>query len=229
MVGLPCDPLSGLPDLLRQLLAQPPVREKKLLELRAEWPALPRGRARMADALRLFVITWDPLELLAPRPVASAAVNTNPLELAVYLPCWSLAELAAEQGKTATAVLGAVAGAAVMTGAAHHDVLISGRYPFTWPGKARYRTWSGIRWPVMCLARPPYGGCRHDGKISGSAPSLTSSSMPLARLTSIARRSSSGRPARALAAPPVPDSGSTSRPSWPRPGGGDVPGPPGRG
>jgi hypothetical protein len=79
----------------------------------------------MADALRLFVITWDPLELLAPRPVASAAVNTGPLELAVYLPCWSLAELAAEQGKTATAVLGAVAGAAVMTGAAHQDVLIS--------------------------------------------------------------------------------------------------------
>ena len=84
----------------------------------------------MADALRLFVITWDPLELLAPRPVASAAVNTGPLELAVYLPCWSLAELAAEQGKTATAVLGAVAGAAVMTGAAHHDVLISDRYPY---------------------------------------------------------------------------------------------------
>jgi hypothetical protein len=121
--------LSGLPDPVRQLLAQPPVSEKKLLELRAEWPALSPGRARMADAVRLFVITWDPLELLAPRPTAFATVNTDPLELAVYVPCWSLAALAAEQGKTMAAALGAVAGAAVMTGAANRDVVISGRYP----------------------------------------------------------------------------------------------------
>jgi hypothetical protein len=126
---MPGDPLSGLPDPVRQLLGQPPVTEKKLLELRAEWPALSPGRARMADALRLFVITWDPLELLAPRPAAFAAVNTDPLELAVYLPCWSLAGLVAEQEQTTAAVLGAVAGAAVMTAAAHRDVVISGRYP----------------------------------------------------------------------------------------------------
>ncbi len=44
-------------------------------------------------------------------------VNTDPLELAVYLPCWSLAELAAEQGKTMATALGAVASAAVMTAA----------------------------------------------------------------------------------------------------------------
>ncbi len=129
VADVPGDPLSGLPDPVRQLLAKPPVTEKKLLELRAEWPALSPGRAQMADALRLFVITWDPLELLAPRPAAFAAVNTDPLELAVYLPCWSLAELAAEQGKTMAAVLGVVAGAAVMTGAANRDSVISGRYP----------------------------------------------------------------------------------------------------
>ena len=81
----------------------------------------------MAAALRLFVITWDPLELLGPRPAAFAAVNTDPLELAVYLPCWSLAELAAEQEQTQAAALGAVAGAAVMTASAHRDVVTSGR------------------------------------------------------------------------------------------------------
>ncbi|HUY49807.1 MAG TPA: hypothetical protein VMV92_29510 [Streptosporangiaceae bacterium] len=129
VADVPGDPLSGLPDPVRQLLAKPPVTEKKLLELRAEWPALSPGRAQMADALRLFVITWDPLELLAPRPVVFATVNTDPLEFAVYLPCWSLAEVAAEQGKTMAAVLGAVAGAAVMTGAANRDSVISGRYP----------------------------------------------------------------------------------------------------
>jgi hypothetical protein len=79
MAGVPGDPLSGLPDPVRQLLGQPPVTEKKLLELRAEWPAVSPGRARMADALRLFVITWDPLELLALRPAAFAAVNTRRL------------------------------------------------------------------------------------------------------------------------------------------------------
>jgi len=83
----------------------------------------------MAAALRLFVITWDPLELLGRRPAAFAAVNTDPLELAVYLPCWSLTELAAEQQQTQAAALGALAGAAVMTASAHRDVVISGRYP----------------------------------------------------------------------------------------------------
>ncbi len=129
MAEMPGDSLSGLPDPLQQLMAQPPVTEKKLLELRAEWPALSPSQAQMADALRLFLITWDPLELLAPRPAAFAAINTDPLELAVYLPCWTLAELAAGQGRTMAAVLSAVAGAAVMTGAAHRDVVLSDRYP----------------------------------------------------------------------------------------------------
>ena len=45
----------------------------------------------MADALRLFVVTWDPLEWLAPRPEAVATANAWPLELVVYVPVWSLA------------------------------------------------------------------------------------------------------------------------------------------
>jgi hypothetical protein len=129
VADVPGDSLTGLLDPLLQLLAQPPVTEKKLLELRAEWSGLSPGRARMAEALRLFVITWDPLELRVPRPAAFAAVNIDPLELAVYLPCWSLTELAAEQGMTMAAVLGAVAGTVVMTGAANRDVVISGQYP----------------------------------------------------------------------------------------------------
>lgn len=124
---VPGDQFSELPDPVRQLLAQPPVTEKKLLELRAEWPALSPGRARMADALRLFVITWDPLELLAPRPAAFAAVNTDPLELAVYLPCWSLAELAAKQGKTMAAALGAVSPGSASRCRARKSSACSGR------------------------------------------------------------------------------------------------------
>jgi len=126
VADVPGDPL---PAPVRQLLGQPPVTQKKLLELRAVWPALSPAQAPMAAALRLFVITWDPLELLGRRPAAFAAVNTDPLELAVYLPCWSLTELAAEQQQTQAAALGALAGAAVMTASAHRDVVISGRYP----------------------------------------------------------------------------------------------------
>jgi len=50
--------ISGLPDGVRRLLAAPPVTEKKLLELSVTWTGLQPNEARMADVLRLFVITW---------------------------------------------------------------------------------------------------------------------------------------------------------------------------
>ena len=127
--GVTGDLLSGLPDGIRQLLAAPPVLEKMLLELSAAWPRLSQSQARMADALRLFVITWDPLEWLAPRPAGFATANTDPIELVVYMPTWSLAELATKQASTMAAVLSAVAGAAVVTAAAHQDAVTSRRYP----------------------------------------------------------------------------------------------------
>jgi hypothetical protein len=43
------------------------------------------------------VITWDPLELRPPRPSAFATANAQPLELVVYVPYWSLAEMTAER------------------------------------------------------------------------------------------------------------------------------------
>lgn len=123
--------LSGMPQTARGLLASPPHREKKLIELRLTWAALTPSQARMADALRLFVITWDPLELHVGRPTGFATVNTGDLglELAVYLPIWSLFELAPERGGTVAAVLGAMGGSAVLIAAAHEDSVDSGRYP----------------------------------------------------------------------------------------------------
>lgn len=125
-------PLADLPTVLRPLLADPPLTEKKLVELRAEWPPLPPlppVEAELAAAVRLFVITWDPLETRPPRPRAMVAVNTGPLELAIYLTCWSLAEFAAAHGTTMAAVLAAAAASVVTTGAAHRDDLLSGDYP----------------------------------------------------------------------------------------------------
>jgi len=82
----------------------------------------------MADALRLFVVTWDPLEWLAPRPEAIATANARPLELVVYVPLWSLADIARRKHTTMAAVLAGLGGSAVTTAAAHEDAVMSGRY-----------------------------------------------------------------------------------------------------
>jgi hypothetical protein len=123
--------LSDLPDEVRQSLATPPVTEKKLLELGVAWTGLSPSQARMADAVRLFVITWDPLEWRAGRPDGFATANAGEpgLELVVYAPVWSLVELATERKVTMAAVLGSMAGSAVVTAAAHEQSVTAGRYP----------------------------------------------------------------------------------------------------
>jgi hypothetical protein len=82
----------------------------------------------MAEVLRLFVVTWDPLEWLVPRPEAVATANGWPLEVIVYVSVWSLAEMAKRQGTTMAAVLAGLGGRAVTTAAAHEDTVTSGRY-----------------------------------------------------------------------------------------------------
>jgi hypothetical protein len=62
-----------LPDDVQRLLAAPPVTQKKLLELRVAWSGLPAEQSWTANRLRVFVITWDPLERLADRPHGFAA------------------------------------------------------------------------------------------------------------------------------------------------------------
>jgi hypothetical protein len=86
--------LAGLPSDVRALLARPPVEDTMLLELAARWEGLSPALAGMAEALRLFVVTWDPLEWRAPRPEAVATVSAWPVEIVVYVPVWSLAEMA---------------------------------------------------------------------------------------------------------------------------------------
>jgi tetratricopeptide (TPR) repeat protein len=120
--------LVGLPRDVQALLVRPPLDDTRLLELAARWDGLAPGQARMADALRLFVITWDPLEWLAPRPEAMATVNAWPLEIVVYVPVWSLVEVARRRETTMAAVLGGLGGRAITTAAAHEDVVTSGRY-----------------------------------------------------------------------------------------------------
>ena len=120
--------LAGLPGDVRALMASPPLTDTRLLELTARWEGLAPALARMANELRLFVVTWDPLEWLAPRPEAVATANAWPLEIVVYMPVWSLAEMARREETTVAAVLAGLGGRAVATAAAHEDAVTSGRY-----------------------------------------------------------------------------------------------------
>ena len=120
--------LAGLPGDVRALLARPPLDDTRLLELAARWEGLTPTQARMAETLRLFVVTWDPLEWLAPRPEAAATTSAWPLEIVVYVPVWSLAEMARRRETTMAAVLAGLGGRAITTAAAHEDAVTSGRY-----------------------------------------------------------------------------------------------------
>ena len=86
--------LAGFPSDVQALLARPLLEDTRLLELTARWEGLSPTLAGMAEALRLFVVTWDPLEWLAPRPEAVATASAWPVEIVVYVPVWSLAEMA---------------------------------------------------------------------------------------------------------------------------------------
>jgi hypothetical protein len=85
----------------------------------------------MADAVRLFVITWDPLAGMVERPSGFATTNggSADLEIVVYLPTWSLVDMATARNNTLAAVMGAMAGSAVVTASHHEDTAHAGRYP----------------------------------------------------------------------------------------------------
>ena len=120
--------LAGLPSDVQALLARPPLEDTMLLELAARWEGLSPVLAGMAEALRLFVVTWDPLEWLAPRPEAVATASAWPVEIVVYVPVWSLAEMAARREMTMAAALAELGGRAITAAAAHEDVVTAGRY-----------------------------------------------------------------------------------------------------
>lgn len=108
-----------------RLLSDPPARDTRLLELSLRWNGLSSATARMAEFLRVFVITWDPLELDDARPPAFATSNSD--ELCVYVPFWSLEELAGRRGTDAADVLGWLGGCAVVTAAGRERDVIAGR------------------------------------------------------------------------------------------------------
>jgi SEC-C motif len=80
------DPADGVDPI--SLLATPPATGYSLLELRVEWEDLEGVEAQIAAALRLFVITRDPLDWLRDRGAAWVTCNGDGdegLELPMYV------------------------------------------------------------------------------------------------------------------------------------------------
>jgi tetratricopeptide (TPR) repeat protein len=68
-------PFAGLPGDLQALLIAAPSTDKSLLELQVSWGGLSPELARMADALRVFVVSWDPLEWLGAGALGDACAR----------------------------------------------------------------------------------------------------------------------------------------------------------
>lgn len=104
---------------LSDLLAEAPVEERSLLELRAMWNSLPDAHARVARHLRVFVLNWDPLGWLG-EPFAASATATgdgDDYEVVLYAP------LAAADG-----LLDDLCRSVVDIGVSQELLLISGAY-----------------------------------------------------------------------------------------------------
>lgn len=127
--------MSSPPDLVDpvDLLATPPHDEYSLLELAVEWDDLSGVEAQIAAALRLFVITRDPLGWLPNRGIAWATSNGDGdgdfLELPVYMTRDEvLRRLTTTGGDLGTAV-GPLSEAAVLGAIRYQGVLLAGGYP----------------------------------------------------------------------------------------------------
>ena len=113
------------------LLAAPPEDEYALLEFALDWPGLQGVEAQLAAALRMFVITRDPLDWLADRGCAWATANADgdTLELPVYITCDEVQQqIQAGEGQLQT-TLGAVGESVLMAATQSQGSIFAGAYP----------------------------------------------------------------------------------------------------
>jgi SEC-C motif-containing protein len=113
-----------------RLIADPPAEDYALLELALDWAELDAAQARVASALRLFVVTRDPLDWIPRRGHAWATANADGdvLELPVYVALEPIRDAMAEGVDLATAV-SRYGEAAIRDGAATEHLLVSGAHP----------------------------------------------------------------------------------------------------
>lgn len=113
------------------LLTAPPEDEYALLEFALDWPGLHGVEAQLAAALRLFVITRDPLDWLADRGCAWATANANgdTLELPVYITRDEVQRQMHAGGTDLETTLGTVGESVLVTAAQCQGSIFAGAYP----------------------------------------------------------------------------------------------------
>jgi tetratricopeptide (TPR) repeat protein len=120
---------AGTPADLLEAIDRAPDDERVLLELRLRWPALDDARARVAARLRVFLLTWDPLDW-HDQPVARATAtgDGDGFEVVLYVPLEQIVQPAAA-GEEIAVVLGDIAASVLSVGAAYEQALVAGIYP----------------------------------------------------------------------------------------------------
>lgn len=108
------DPFAGVSRDVRDAFEGAPADERALLELRLAWPELGEVEALIAARLRVFLLTWDPLEWVGDRAPgwATATGDGDSCEVVLYLTLEEATRRARVGGETVAAVLGAFAGRA---------------------------------------------------------------------------------------------------------------------
>lgn len=118
---------DGLSAVVREALASAPDDERALLELRVTWAGLDEAAARIAARLRIFIVTWDPLEWHDRRPArATATGDGDGFEVVLYL---ALDDVLTEARERSIAnVLGGFAASVLAVGARYELALVAGVY-----------------------------------------------------------------------------------------------------
>jgi hypothetical protein len=114
-----------------ELLTATPADKYALLELAVEWNNVIGAEAQLAAALRLFVITRDPLDWLPERGGAWATSNADgdALELPVYITRDELQRRVAATAGDLAATTGMLCETVVLAAARCQGVMFAGAYP----------------------------------------------------------------------------------------------------
>jgi hypothetical protein len=123
--------LPPRPDDPLELLVAPPDGEYALLELNLEWDSLVDAEAQLAAALRLFVVTRDPLDWLTDRGGVWATANANGdvLELPVYVVRDDVRRRVETSGGDLATAIGPIGEMVVTAAARCQGIILAGAYP----------------------------------------------------------------------------------------------------
>ena len=122
------DSFEGLGDAVVGALRTPPVEDKAQLELAVRWADLAGAAARVAERLRVRVVTWDPVgwvEDREPGPVVTVEGSGSSYGITLFIGAWTLDSPLLG---TVAAEITALADSIVRVGAMNEGSLISGEW-----------------------------------------------------------------------------------------------------